>query len=177
LALALWPERVLSKCLHDADFTRKVGVLEDSGRVRNLEQLKRRHPPRHSDADLSVLGSFFGRPGDRSNWPQLWVDFHSGALDEEPLARFVYSKRVVARSRDDYGFAVKHDLARWFWLSTRDGPRRLREPAEEQARATKERESLAVKAALHCLLGAADATANNARGQRRRAAAGSGGGR
>jgi hypothetical protein len=175
LALALWPERVLSKCLHDLELALKVGVVsvERSGRSLGLGNLRKRYPPRHTDQELAVLDAFCGPPASPNEWARRWLDFHAGALDDEPLARFVYPSRVVSRAQQDHAFSVGHELSRWFWLETPNGPRRLREPAEERAAAIRQRQSAAVAAALAGLL-AAPAPATG-RSRQRRAAPNNGG--
>ena len=121
---------------------------------RALNTLLTRHRPRHTETELEVLDAFCACHGDAAAWEARWSDFDAGRLDEQPLARFLYPKRVVARALKDYAFAAGHDLARWFWLDTGDGPRRLQEPAEEIAIAIAERDRPPVKAALKAFLDA-----------------------
>jgi hypothetical protein len=161
LALALWPKRVLSKSIFDVGLGQQIGIIAQ----RVSKRLLVRHPPRHTDSELAVLEVFFDRSDDSDAWRRLWEDFHSGAVDEEPLACPVYTQRVVERAQRDHTFAIKHDLARWFWLDRPDGLRRLKEPADEELLAIRERENTAVKAALRDLLEAPVVGLGNGRGR------------
>jgi hypothetical protein len=146
VALALWPERVLSRA-----------------------RGSRHQEPRHNQADLAIVASFCDHVGTPSEWSERWAALHTGELDEEPIARFLYPRRVVERTQQDRDFAAKHDLARWFWLDESGRSRRLMEPEQEQAAAVKERESAAVKAALKRLLEAPAANGGSRQGRRRTA--------
>jgi hypothetical protein len=146
LALALWPERVLSKA-HGS----------------------RNQNPRHDQAELTMLASFCDYVGSLSEWSERWAALHAGDLDEEPIARFLYPRRVVERAQKDPDFAEKHDLTRWFWLDEPGRSRRLMEPEQELAAAVKERESAAVKAALKGLLEAPVTNGSSRRGRRQAA--------
>ena len=114
-----------------------------------------------------MLASFCDHVGSLSEWSERWAALHVGDLDEEPIARFLYPRRVVVRAQQAPHFAAKHDLARWFWLDEPRGSRRLMEPEQEQAAAVKERESAAVKAALKSLVEAPAANGGTRRGRRR----------
>ncbi len=156
MALALWPTRVLEKCLADEKLFKSHGLTGKTlhGRGTPLEKLLRQYPSRHSTADLQRLAAFCGLRGSRDEWSARWANFAEGNLDQEPLALRVHTLRVVEQAKKDYDFAVLHDLARWFWLTTPLNSRRLSEPKAEQDREIRQRESLAVKAALLNLLDA-----------------------
>lgn len=154
LALALWPGRVLEKCLADEKLFKAHGLTGKTaqGRGTPLEKLLRQYPARHTAEELRRLAGFCGFKGGKAAWPARWAAFAEGSLDREPLALRVHARRVIAQALEDYEFAALHDVARWFWLATPAGPRRLAEPEAELSREVKERESAAVKAALRNLL-------------------------
>ncbi len=156
LALALWPTRVLEKCLADEKLFKAHGLTGKTlhGRGTPLEKLLRQYPSRHSTADLQRLAAFCGLRGSLDEWSARWANFAEGNLDQEPLALRVHTLRVVEQAKKDYDFAVSHDLALWFWLTTPLNSRRLSEPKAERDREIRQRESLAVKAALLNLLDA-----------------------
>jgi hypothetical protein len=163
LALALWPARVLSRARDMPELAAAHGIGGSDRRGSS-----RQHEPRHDQAKLAIVASFCDHVGTLSEWSQRWAALHTGGLDDEPIARFLYPRRVVERAKQDHDFAAKHDLARWFWLDEPRGLRRLMEPEQEQAAAVKERESAAIKAALKSLL---EAPAANGGGRRRRKSA------
>ncbi|WP_203077447.1 hypothetical protein [Falsiroseomonas ponticola] len=154
LALALWPDRVLRRARAQPSLLGGLGLpLPARGfDDRALAALLKRYRPRHSEADLEVLDAFCATVGNAAAWETRWADLDIGRLDEQPLARFLYPRRVLARALTDHAFAAGHDLARWFWLNTPAGPRRLREPEEEVKIALAERDRPAMKAALKAFL-------------------------
>ena len=156
LALALWPERVLEKCLSDEKLFKSHGLTGKTlhGRGTPLEKLLRQYPSRHSTENLQRLAAFCGLEGSRDEWSARWANFAEGKLDQEPLALRVHTLRVIGQAKKDYDFAVLHDLSRWFWLTTPLEYRRLSEPKAERDQEIRQRESLAVKAALLNLLDA-----------------------
>jgi hypothetical protein len=147
IALALWPERVLRKASEQRSILEGLTIVPPGRGLddRALRALLKRHRPRHSEAEMEILDRFCSHFGDAAAWQARWADFEAGRFDEEPLARFVHTRRVVSTSLTNHTFAAGHDLARWFWLDTREDPRRLKEPAEEVAIAVAERDRPAVK--------------------------------
>ncbi|MBS7811516.1 hypothetical protein [Roseococcus pinisoli] len=172
LALALWPERVLQRARTQPSLLSGLGLpLPARGfDDRALAALLRRYRPRHSEVDLEVLEAFCATFGNAAAWETRWADFDIGRLDEQPLARFLYPRRVLARALTDHAFAAGHDLARWFWLNAPAGPRRLKEPEEEVRIALAERDRPAMKAALKAFLEAPVAPGSARRERRARSA-------
>jgi hypothetical protein len=172
LALALWPERVLGKARSQPGMLNGLGLPTPARGFddRALAVLLKRHKPRHNEGELDVLQCFCDQSGDAAAWKVRWADFDAGRLDDQPLARFIYPQRVVAKAIEDHAFAAAHDLARWFWRDTEDGPRRLQAPDEEIAIAVAEREKPAVKAALKALIEAPAATSPARRERRAKSA-------
>jgi hypothetical protein len=100
-----------------------------------------------------------------------WEELCAGDYDWAHLAMHLWPERVVPKCRTDRSLAIAHGLEDVFWVEGNDGKWESRpaptRPVDELVR---ERASIAVNAALKCLLEAPIANVNGTRGRGRRAA-------
>lgn len=134
LAMHLWPERVVPRCMEDRSLAIAHG-LEDVFWVEDEERWRPRNPP---DQEEKLLIHRYQREGiqefhsalsavcqSHADVPasELWRMLEDKELDTTPLARLLWPRRIAERCFDDKVIAAAHKLS----PPSREDPAKVRD--------------------------------------------------
>jgi hypothetical protein len=131
LAMHLWPERVVPKCLTDRSLAIAHGLedrlwvqdFDDKWRLRQevdetIAHVVRQHRSRTLEAEIEALRTFwksrFAEAG-RSD-AAWWTELETGVHDDAPLALAWWPRRVREKAAKDPALAKAHGLEPEQWL-------------------------------------------------------------
>lgn len=122
LAMHLWPERVVPRCMEDRSLAIAHG-LEDVFWVEDEERWRPRNPPdqeekllirRYQREEIKELHSALSAVcQSHADVPasELWRLLEGKELDTTPLARLLWPRRIAERCLEDEAFAAAHNLS------------------------------------------------------------------